>query len=126
MAATVAVGRVRVYYRRGSKWFSACPNLPSEPWSSSMPTTATQPRHLSQTNPEMSLLTDTASLDAFCERLAGTEFVTVDTEFMRETTYWAKLCLVQVAGPDEAHCIDPLAPGIDLTSFHKLLANPAI
>ncbi|TAL02957.1 MAG: ribonuclease D [Rhodospirillaceae bacterium] len=74
----------------------------------------------------MSLLTDTASLEAFCERLAGTEFVTVDTEFMRETTYWAKLCLVQVAGPDEAHCIDPLAPGIDLTSFHKLLANPKI
>jgi ribonuclease D len=55
----------------------------------------------------MSLLTDTASLAAFCERLAGTAFVTVDTEFMRETTYWAKLCLIQVGGPDEAQCIDP-------------------
>jgi ribonuclease D len=71
----------------------------------------------------MSLLTDTASLAAFCERLAGTAFVTVDTEFMRETTYWAKLCLIQVAGPDEAQCIDPLAPGIDLAPFYELLAE---
>jgi len=74
----------------------------------------------------MSLLTDTASLAAFCKRLAGTPFVTVDTEFMRETTYWAKLCLIQVAGPDEAHCIDPLAPGMDLAPFHALLADPSI
>ena len=63
---------------------------------------------------------------AFCDRLRGTEFVTVDTEFMRETTYWAKLCLVQVAGPDEAYCIDPLAPGIDLAPLYALLADPKI
>jgi len=74
----------------------------------------------------MSLVTDTSSLAAFCERLSGTEFVTVDTEFMRETTYWAKLCLIQVAGPDEAHCIDPLAPGMNLAPFYELLANTKI
>jgi ribonuclease D len=74
----------------------------------------------------MSLITETASLAAFCDRLRGTAFVTVDTEFMRETTYWAKLCLVQVAGPDEAHCIDPLAPGIDLAPLYALLADTAV
>ena len=72
------------------------------------------------------LITDTAALEALCRRLAGAEFVTVDTEFMRETTYWAKLCLVQVAGPDEAFCIDPLADGIDLKPLYDLLANPAV
>ena len=50
----------------------------------------------------MSLISDTEVLAAFCERQKGADFVTVDTEFMRETTYWAKLCLVQVGGPDEA------------------------
>ena len=74
----------------------------------------------------MQLLTDTAALAGFCERLAGTAFVTVDTEFMRETTYWSKLCLVQLAGPDEAACIDPLAPGMDLTPFYALLADSKI
>ncbi len=74
----------------------------------------------------MSLITETASLAAFCGRLRSAEFVTVDTEFMRETTYWAKLCLVQVAGPDEAHCIDPLAPGMDLAPLYALLADPKV
>ena len=74
----------------------------------------------------MSLITETASLAAFCGRLRSAEFVTVDTEFMRETTYWAKLCLVQVAGADEAHCIDPLAPGIDLAPLYDLLADAKV
>ena len=74
----------------------------------------------------MSLITDTAALEALCERLAKADFVTVDTEFMRETTYWAKLCLVQVAGPDEAYCIDPLADGINLKPLYDLLANPSV
>jgi ribonuclease D len=74
----------------------------------------------------MSLITDTAALSALCDRLSQTEFVTVDTEFMRETTYWAKLCLVQMAGPDEAHCIDPLAPGINLKPLYDLMANPKV
>ncbi len=73
-----------------------------------------------------SLITDTASLAAFCERLKGADFITVDTEFMRETTYWAKLCLVQVAGPDEAMCIDPLAPGIDMAPLYALFADHSL
>lgn len=74
----------------------------------------------------MTLITDTTSLAEFCGRLESTEFITVDTEFMRETTYWAKLCLVQVGGPEEACCIDPLAPDIDLSPLYDLLANPNV
>lgn len=74
----------------------------------------------------MPLITDSAALEALCGRLAKADFVTVDTEFMRETTYWAKLCLVQVAGPDEAYCIDPLADGINLKPLYDLLANPQV
>ena len=74
----------------------------------------------------MRLISDTAALTDFCHRLSSAEFVTVDTEFMRETTYWAKLCLVQVAGPDEAGCIDPLAPGINLKPLYDLLAEPKV
>jgi ribonuclease D len=72
------------------------------------------------------LITDTLELAAFCDRLANTEFITVDTEFMRERTYWPRLCLVQVAGPDEARAIDALADGIDLAPLLDLLANPEI
>lgn len=74
----------------------------------------------------MSLITDTDTLAAFCDRLKGADFVTFDTEFMRETTYWAKLCLVQVAGPDDAFCIDPLAPGINLKPLYNLLADHSV
>jgi ribonuclease D len=77
-------------------------------------------------NPAAILISDTAALTAFCERQAGAEFVTVDTEFMRETTFWAKLCLIQVAGPDEAMCIDPLAPGLDLAPLYKLFADERV
>ncbi len=71
----------------------------------------------------MPLISDTASLAAFCKGLVGASFVTVDTEFMREKTYWPRLCLVQVAGPGEARVIDALAPGIDLESLFALLAD---
>ena len=74
----------------------------------------------------MPMISDTQSLAALCERLSHAEYVTVDTEFMREKTYWPQLCLVQVAGPDEARAIDPLAPGIDLTPLYQLLANPKV
>ena len=74
----------------------------------------------------MTFITDTASLVDFCGHLKSTEFITVDTEFMRETTYWSKLCLVQVAGPDDARCIDPLAPGLDLAPLFELLANAGV
>jgi len=74
----------------------------------------------------MTVLTTSADLKALCDRLATADYVTVDTEFMRESTYWAKLCLVQIAGPDESAAIDPLAPGIDLDPLFKLMANPEI
>ncbi len=72
----------------------------------------------------MSLISDNEHLRRFCETLAGSEFVAVDTEFMRERTYWPKLCLVQVAGPDAAAAIDPLAAGMDLEPLFALLSNP--
>ncbi|MDB5537872.1 MAG: rnd, partial [Devosia sp.] len=74
----------------------------------------------------MDLVISTDVLAGFCERAAQFDFVTVDTEFLRETTYWPKLCLIQAATPDEAILIDPLAPGLDLTPFFALLANPAV
>ena len=55
------------------------------------------------------MITDTQALADFCARLRSADYITVDTEFMRETTYWPILCLVQVAGPDEARCVDALA-----------------
>jgi ribonuclease D len=74
----------------------------------------------------MPMIADSTSLAQFCERLKSASYITVDTEFMREKTYWPQLCLVQVAGPDEAKAIDPLAPGIDLAPLFELLADPKI
>ena len=74
----------------------------------------------------MTLITDTDALAGFCERQKGAEFVAIDTEFMRERTYWPILCLVQVAGPDEAVAIDALAPGIELAPLLALMADPLI
>ena len=74
----------------------------------------------------MNLITDTRSLAAFCASLEGADFVTVDTEFMREKTYWPKLCLVQLGGPDEAAAVDPMAEGIDLSPLFDLMANEKI
>ncbi|HTQ33129.1 MAG TPA: ribonuclease D [Stellaceae bacterium] len=73
----------------------------------------------------MNLITDSTALAAFCERQKGVEYIAVDTEFMRERTYWPILCLVQVAGPQEAAAIDALAPDIDLSPLLALLADPA-
>jgi ribonuclease D len=74
----------------------------------------------------MTLITTTADLAAFCARLARERYVTVDTEFMRDRTYWPKLCLVQVAGSEEAVAIDPLAPGINLAPLLALMHEPAV
>jgi ribonuclease D len=74
----------------------------------------------------MNLITTTADLAAFCKPLANAEFIAVDTEFMRERTYWPKLCLAQVAGPDDAAAIDALADGIDLSPLDELMANPNV
>src|SRR5579864_632564 len=72
------------------------------------------------------LITDSDALAQFCARQQSAPFVAVDTEFMRERTYWPILCVVQVAGPDEAVAIDALAPGIDLAPLLALMADAAI
>jgi ribonuclease D len=74
----------------------------------------------------MTLITDNEALAAFCARQRHAEFVAVDTEFMRERTYWPILCVVQVAGPDEAVAVDALAPGLDLAPLLALMAEPAV
>jgi ribonuclease D len=74
----------------------------------------------------MTLITATADLAAFCEQLHRQPFVAVDTEFMRETTYWPKLCLIQAGGPDVEAAIDPLAEGLDLKPFLDVLADPKV
>jgi len=74
----------------------------------------------------MTLIADSDALAAFCHRQAEADFVTVDTEFMRDRTYWPILCLVQIAGPHEAAVIDPLAQGIDLAPLFALMANPKV
>ena len=71
-------------------------------------------------------ITTTDELAAFCRSLETAPFVAVDTEFMRETTYWPILCLIQAASPLEAAVIDPLAPGLDLSPFLELLTNPNV
>jgi ribonuclease D len=72
------------------------------------------------------LITDTDTLARFCARQRGARFVAVDTEFMRERTYWPILCVVQVAGAEEAVAIDALAQGIDLSPLLALIADPEI
>jgi ribonuclease D len=69
------------------------------------------------------LITDSATLAELCARLAQSPFVAVDTEFMRENTYWPELCLVQIADEKEAAAIDPMADGIDLTPLLNLLVD---
>ena len=71
-------------------------------------------------------ITTTTELAAICRRMACHSFVTVDTEFLRETTYYPLLCVAQMASPDEAVVVDALAPGIDLASFYALMANETV
>jgi ribonuclease D len=74
----------------------------------------------------MDLITTTADLAAACERMARFPFVTVDTEFLRETTYYPLLCVAQMATAEEAIVIDALANGIDFEPFFALMANEAV
>ncbi|HKS83865.1 MAG TPA: ribonuclease D [Pseudolabrys sp.] len=74
----------------------------------------------------MEPITTTSELAAVCERMAKHRFVTVDTEFLRETTYYPLLCVAQMASTDEAVVIDALAEGIDLAPFFALMANTAV
>ncbi len=69
------------------------------------------------------LITDSDTLSALCERLSKSPFVAIDTEFMRENTYWPQLCLIQVADANEAAAIDPLAKDIDLTPLLDLMTK---
>ncbi len=74
----------------------------------------------------MKFISKSEDLAQACQSLAGTEFVTVDTEFMRETTYWPLLCVIQLAGPDDAFVVDALAPDLDLGPFYDLMADETV
>jgi ribonuclease D len=78
------------------------------------------------THPAPVLISDTATLAALCTRLRQERFVTVDTEFMRERTYWPELCVVQLGGTQDVAVIDALAPGLDLAPLGELLADEAV
>jgi ribonuclease D len=72
------------------------------------------------------MIETTADLAAACKELAKSDFITIDTEFLRETTFWPELCLIQMASPTTEVIVDPLAKGIDLTPFFELMANTAV
>ena len=74
----------------------------------------------------MSLITTTEELEAACMRMARHPFVTVDTEFLRETTFWPILCVVQLATDEEALAIDALADGLDLQPLLGLMADEGV
>jgi ribonuclease D len=74
----------------------------------------------------MTLISTTSELETVMARLRQEPYITIDTEFMRERTYWAKLCLVQLAGKSEAVEVDTLAPGIDLQPLLDLLADTSV
>ncbi|MEM6461912.1 MAG: ribonuclease D [Pseudomonadota bacterium] len=72
------------------------------------------------------MITTTKALSAACDRLSKSEYLTIDTEFIRETTFWPELCLIQMAIDDYAVIVDPLADGIDLDPFFDLMGNSSV
>lgn len=74
----------------------------------------------------MKLITDTKTLEEAVSALKKSDFITVDTEFMRESTFWPELCLIQIASPDTSFIIDPLSPNIDLGAFFSLMIDEKI
>ena len=74
----------------------------------------------------MQIIETTAALADACETLARSDYLTIDTEFLRETTFWPELCLIQLAGPETEVIVDPLAKDLDLAPFFALMANPAV
>ncbi len=75
----------------------------------------------------MTILKTSDEIASFCNALSACEFITIDTEFLREKTYYPKLCLVQISGPDkDARAIDPLIEGIDLSPLFELLRDESI
>ena len=74
----------------------------------------------------MTVITTNDALIAACNRFAEFDFITVDTEFIRESTFWPQLCLFQIGSTDEALAVDPLADGIDLQPLFDLMANESV
>lgn len=74
----------------------------------------------------MLIIDTTEALDKACQELAKSDFITIDTEFLRETTFWPVLCLIQMASPELEVLVDPMAKGIDLKPFFTLMANSAV
>lgn len=74
----------------------------------------------------MKPITSTDDLAASCSRLSAAPFVAIDTEFMRESTFWPKLCVIQLAGGDHEVVVDALAPGIDLAPFFGLMVDESV
>ena len=74
----------------------------------------------------MNLISTTSALSAACAQLSKSPFAAIDTEFMRESTFWPELCLIQMASPDAEFLVDPLAKDIDLAPFYQLMANEAV
>src|SRR5438270_13955906 len=81
---------------------------------------------LPQHHPDLEPITATRDLAAACARLARHPYITVDTEFLRETTYYPQLCVVQMASSDEAVVVDALAAGIDLAPFFALMVDERV
>ena len=73
----------------------------------------------------MNVITDTDALARACKLLSDQEFTTIDTEFLRENTFWPQLCLIQMAGPEGEFIVDPLAKNLDLAPFFELMAHQA-
>jgi ribonuclease D len=74
----------------------------------------------------MRIVTTTPELKSLVSELTGAPYLALDTEFMRDQTYWPKLCLIQVASSGVEAIVDPLADGIDLAPFYELLKSPAV
>ncbi|WP_108003219.1 ribonuclease D [Mycoplana dimorpha] len=72
------------------------------------------------------MIETTAALAEACALLAKSDYLTIDTEFLRETTFWPELCLIQMAGPETAVIVDPMAEGIDLAPFFALMADSGV
>ena len=74
----------------------------------------------------MRVITSTSDLHSLCQTLSTADYVTVDTEFLREQTFWPQLCLIQLAGPDAEAVVDPMAEGLDLAPFYQLMGNSSV
>jgi ribonuclease D len=72
------------------------------------------------------MIETTAALEEACLKLAQSDFITIDTEFLRETTFWPELCLIQMASPDLEVIVDPLTKGLDLAPFFTLMADTSV